>query len=171
MLEVKVNDKLITDGEVMAVYVKPGDKVEKGDSITEIQQEKDSDVIVATHSGVIKTVNAKPGDGAKYGDLIATLDETQAVPTSLSAPKKEALHTVVIGSGPGGYVAAIRAAELGQKVTVIEDTFIGGVCLNVGCIPSKSLIHAADVYAQAKKGSAAMGIPQGHLGKIDFTQT
>lgn len=171
MLEVKVNDKLITDGEVMAVYVKPGDKVEKGDSITEIQQEKDSDVIVATHSGVIKTVNAKPGDGAKYGDLIATLDETQAVPTSLSAPKKKALHTVVIGSGPGGYVAAIRAAELGQKVTVIEDTFIGGVCLNVGCIPSKSLIHAADVYAQAKKGSAAMGIPQGHLGKIDFTQT
>ena len=52
------------------------------------------------------------------------------------------LDTVVIGSGSGGYVAAIRAAEMGQKVTVIENTFIGGVCLNVGCIPSKALINA-----------------------------
>ncbi|WP_349517227.1 FAD-dependent oxidoreductase, partial [Leuconostoc mesenteroides] len=51
------------------------------------------------------------------------------------------IDTVVIGSGPGGYVAAIRAAELGQKVVIIERDNIGGVCLNIGCIPSKALIN------------------------------
>lgn len=63
------------------------------------------------------------------------------------------LDTVVIGSGPGGYVAAIRAAEMGQKVTVIENTFIGGVCLNVGCIPSKALINAGHRYQDALEAS------------------
>jgi len=57
----------------------------------------------------------------------------------LATDQKE---TVIIGAGPGGYVAAIRAAQLGQKVTIIEKEFIGGVCLNVGCIPSKALITA-----------------------------
>lgn len=54
---------------------------------------------------------------------------------------------VVIGSGPGGYVAAIRAAQLGRKVTIIEKGAIGGVCLNVGCIPSKAIINAAHHYS------------------------
>ncbi|WP_461215389.1 dihydrolipoyl dehydrogenase [Lacticaseibacillus sp. GG6-2] len=63
------------------------------------------------------------------------------------------LDTVVIGAGPGGYVAAIRAAEEGQKVTVIENTFIGGVCLNVGCIPSKALINAGHAFQEAQGGS------------------
>ena len=63
------------------------------------------------------------------------------------------LETVVIGSGPGGYVAAIRAAQLGQKVAIIEREFIGGVCLNVGCIPSKALINAGHRYQEAKNSS------------------
>ena len=58
------------------------------------------------------------------------------------------LDTVVIGAGPGGYVAAIRAAQLGQKVAVIEREYIGGVCLNVGCIPSKALIAAGHHYQE-----------------------
>ena len=56
------------------------------------------------------------------------------------------LDTVVVGAGPGGYVAAIRAAEDGQKVAIIEREYIGGVCLNVGCIPSKALIQAGHAY-------------------------
>lgn len=59
------------------------------------------------------------------------------------------LDTVVIGAGPGGYVAAIRAAEMGQKVAIIEREFIGGVCLNVGCIPSKALIAAGHHYQES----------------------
>lgn len=52
----------------------------------------------------------------------------------------------VIGAGPGGYVAAIRCAQRGAKVLVIERSFLGGVCLNVGCIPTKTLIHTAELY-------------------------
>lgn len=57
---------------------------------------------------------------------------------------------LIIGGGPGGYTAAIRAAQLGQRVTLVEREHIGGVCLNHGCIPSKALIHAANLYHEAQ---------------------
>ena len=57
-------------------------------------------------------------------------------------------QVAVIGAGPGGYVAAIRAAQLGLEVTLVEREWLGGVCLNVGCIPSKALIHVADLKNQ-----------------------
>ena len=58
---------------------------------------------------------------------------------------------LVIGSGPGGYTAAFRAADLGNEVTLIEShKTLGGVCLNVGCIPSKTLLHTAEVINEAK---------------------
>jgi dihydrolipoamide dehydrogenase len=52
---------------------------------------------------------------------------------------------IVLGAGPGGYVAAIRAAQLGKSVAVIEKKYWGGVCLNVGCIPSKALLRNAEL--------------------------
>ena len=79
------------------------------------------------------------------------------------------LDTVVIGAGPGGYVAAIHAAELGQKVTVIEREFVGGVCLNVGCIPSKALITAGHRLQEAKDASS-FGISKTDA-TIDFAKT
>lgn len=60
------------------------------------------------------------------------------------------IDLLVIGAGPGGYVAAIRAAQLGQQVLIADKGNWGGVCLNVGCIPSKALIHAAHLYEQMK---------------------
>ena len=59
----------------------------------------------------------------------------------------------VIGAGPGGYVAAIRAAQLGLKTAVIENRDVGGTCLNRGCIPTKALLHASEVYRQTKEAS------------------
>jgi dihydrolipoamide dehydrogenase len=56
---------------------------------------------------------------------------------------------IVIGSGPGGYVAAIRASQLGMKVGVVEKENVGGVCLNWGCIPTKSLLKSAQAYEYA----------------------
>ena len=60
----------------------------------------------------------------------------------------------IIGSGPGGYVAAIRAGELGLKTVVVEkDPYLGGTCLHVGCIPTKVLLHHADVYDHFKNAA------------------
>lgn len=72
--------------------------------------------------------------------------------------KVKKLDTLVIGAGPGGYVAAIRAAQLGQKVTLVEREYIGGVCLNVGCIPSKALITASKRYENARKEEEIFGL-------------
>lgn len=79
------------------------------------------------------------------------------------------LDTVVIGAGPGGYVAAIRAAQMGQKVAIVEKEFIGGVCLNVGCIPSKALISASEKYTDAQD-SEVFGISTENV-EIDFAKT
>ncbi|KKB41953.1 dihydrolipoyl dehydrogenase [Bacillus thermotolerans] len=76
--------------------------------------------------------------------------------------------TIVVGAGPGGYVAAIRAAQLGQKVTIVEKGELGGVCLNVGCIPSKALLTAAHRYEQAKH-SDDMGIGAENV-TVDFSK-
>ncbi|MGJ7923120.1 dihydrolipoyl dehydrogenase [Neobacillus sp. LXY-4] len=77
-------------------------------------------------------------------------------------------ETIVIGGGPGGYVAAIRAAQLGQKVTIVEKEHLGGVCLNVGCIPSKALIAAGHKYETAKH-SESIGITAENV-RVDFTK-
>ena len=67
------------------------------------------------------------------------------------------MQIIVIGGGPGGYVAAIRAAQLGAKVTLIEREHLGGTCLNVGCIPTKTLFQSAEV-ANTVRESARYGI-------------
>jgi dihydrolipoamide dehydrogenase len=71
-------------------------------------------------------------------------------------------HIVVIGAGPGGYVAAIRAAQRGARVTVVEEQALGGVCLNHGCIPSKALLSVVDLGDRVKKG-AELGLLTGDL--------
>jgi dihydrolipoamide dehydrogenase len=76
--------------------------------------------------------------------------------------------TIVVGAGPGGYVAAIRAAQLGQKVTIVEKAQLGGVCLNVGCIPSKALIAAGHRYETAMH-SDDIGITAENV-TVDFSK-
>ena len=77
-------------------------------------------------------------------------------------------ETLVVGSGPGGYVAAIRAAQTGQKVTIVERDTLGGVCLNVGCIPSKALISVGHRFENAKN-SEDMGVIASEV-KLDFSK-
>ncbi len=72
----------------------------------------------------------------------------------------------IIGGGPGGYVAALRAAQLGAQVTLVEREHLGGVCLNVGCIPTKALLRSAEVY-QLVRDAAKFGVTAGEPG-IDW---
>lgn len=74
--------------------------------------------------------------------------------------KERETQLLVIGGGPGGYVAAIRAAQLGIATLLVEEAVLGGTCLNIGCIPSKALIHAADAFARAcrYRGDSPLGI-------------
>lgn len=77
------------------------------------------------------------------------------------------MKLVVIGGGPGGYVAAVQAAILGADVTVIEEKCVGGTCLNVGCIPTKALLACSDVL-EMSKNSSKFGINLGGEAKFDF---
>ncbi|MCK4947269.1 MAG: FAD-dependent oxidoreductase, partial [Candidatus Aureabacteria bacterium] len=74
---------------------------------------------------------------------------------------------VVIGSGPGGYVAALEAARLGLKTVIVEKTFLGGTCLNRGCIPTKAMVVSAKVYRYIKQADS-FGIKVGSA-KVDFS--
>ncbi|MGF9821159.1 dihydrolipoyl dehydrogenase [Brevibacillus agri] len=80
----------------------------------------------------------------------------------------EQLDVLVIGAGPGGYVAAIRAAQLGKQVAIVEKDTVGGVCLNRGCIPSKALISAAHQY-EAMTQSAGIGLTAAEVS-VDFAK-
>ncbi|NJN98348.1 MAG: FAD-dependent oxidoreductase [Anaerolineales bacterium] len=75
--------------------------------------------------------------------------------------------TIVIGSGPGGYVAAIKASQLGQKIAIVEKEHLGGICLNWGCIPTKALLRNAEVVNLLKEGKT-FGFSFDNL-KVDYS--
>ena len=79
------------------------------------------------------------------------------------------IDTLVVGAGPGGYVAAIRAAQLGQKVLIVDRAELGGVCLNRGCIPSKALIAAAHQFESAQHAEV-FGVKAEKV-TVDFKKT
>ena len=167
--------------DVIEVLVKIGDVIAKEDSLIAVESDKASMDIPSAQAGVVKEIKVKVGDKVAKGSLILLIEKSAdtaapsvaktavapSVPNSqpitpISQPVAVAsqpitssdLHAevVVLGSGPGGYTAAFRAADLGKKVVLIEryDT-LGGVCLNVGCIPSKALLHTAKVITEAEE--------------------
>ncbi|CAG0972745.1 partial Dihydrolipoyl dehydrogenase, partial [Gammaproteobacteria bacterium] len=75
---------------------------------------------------------------------------------------------VVLGAGPGGYVAAVRASQLGLKAAVVEKQYWGGVCLNVGCIPSKALLRNAELAHIVKTEADKFGIKFSGEVTVDF---
>ena len=75
---------------------------------------------------------------------------------------------VILGAGPGGYVAAIKAAQLGKKVAVVEREYLGGVCLNLGCIPSKALLRNAELAHLMRTEAKEFGISFDNL-QLDYS--
>ena len=184
VIEVKVPDiGDFNDIPVIDVLVKAGDWVNLEDSVITLESDKATMDVPCPAEGTVKELKVKVGDKVSEGSLILLL-EAQGEAAAAEAPKAEApapapaaampaaptaaaqpaapatqrgdIHAevMVLGSGPGGYTAAFRAADLGKKVVLIERyATLGGVCLNVGCIPSKALLHAARVISEAEEMS------------------
>ena len=77
--------------------------------------------------------------------------------------EQEKFDLVVVGGGPGGYVAAIRAAQLGLSVALVEREQLGGICLNWGCIPTKALLRSAEIYEYLQHAES-FGLSVGNTG-------
>jgi len=135
-------------GTVKEVLVSVNDKVTQGDLILKLEvTERANDTASDTTSDAAAKKPESPAAAEQETAKAATAPTAQAAPAGDSDLHAE---VVVLGSGPGGYTAAFRAADLGKKVILIEKySNIGGVCLNVGCIPSKALLHTAEIINEA----------------------
>ena len=166
--------------DVIEVFIKAGDSVAKDDALVTLETDKATMDVPADAAGVVKEVKIAVGSKVSEGDVIALIEASAAAAAPAAAPAAEAkpaaapaaapvaashsgaadieCDVLVLGAGPGGYSAAFRAADLGLKVVLVERySTLGGVCLNVGCIPSKALLHNAAVIDEVKH-LAANGI-------------
>lgn len=195
IIEVKVPDiGDFKSVDVIEVLVKVGDTVQKEDALITLESDKASMDIPSSHAGTIKEMLIKVGDKASEGSLICKMEvegaatapsKPASAPASAPAPAAAAApvaapaaakhggsadltcQMLVLGAGPGGYTAAFRAADLGMQTVLVERwATLGGVCLNVGCIPSKALLHAAKVLDEAHE-VADYGIEFGQA-KVDI---
>lgn len=143
------------DVAVIEVVVKAGDRVEKDATLITLESDKATIDVPSPVAGVVREVAVKVGDLVSEGSLILYMDAESSGVEPVASPKESGdLHAdvVVLGAGPGGYTAAFRAADLGKSVILIErHESLGGVCLNVGCIPSKALLHVAKVINEAEE--------------------
>jgi dihydrolipoamide dehydrogenase len=157
-----------TDVPVIEIHVAPGDAVAVEDPLVTLESDKATMDVPAPAAGVVQQLQVKVGDRVSEGSVLLVLEGAgapeppgpprRAEPTVVAEPPQRPpqaeydAQVVVLGSGPGGYSAAFRAADLGLKTILVERyERLGGVCLNVGCIPSKTLLHAARVIAEAEE--------------------
>jgi len=185
----------MTEGTIEEWKNKEGDAVRVGDILYSVATDKLTNDVECDTDGTLlkilvdegetvacKTVVAyigQPGEaipaaGGAASISSASVEEATAVSTPTStpataAPTVGAKTVLVVGGGPGGYVAAIRAAQLGAKVTLIEREHLGGTCLNIGCIPTKCLLHSAELISQIKEQGAEIGVKVDSV-TVDFPQ-
>ncbi len=195
LIDIKVPDiGDFKDVAVIEVLVKPGETVAVDTSLIIVESDKASMEIPSSHAGTVRELRVKTGDKVSEGSVILALETTGAPASAAPVPASPPAAAVaaapapapvassysgkadidcemlVLGAGPGGYSAAFRAADLGMKTVLVEryDT-LGGVCLNVGCIPSKALLHTASVIDEVRHlldHGISFGAPQIDLEKL-----
>ena len=174
------------EGTVSKWIKHEGDEVKVGDVVVEITTDKLTNEVTSEAEGTMLKIVAQEGDDVpvkgtlawigKPGEQVGGAPAAAApavpfAPAAPAAPAKPAGDTsvIVIGGGPGGYVAAIRAAQLGAKVTLIEKQYLGVTCLNVGCIPTKCLLHSAELVEDIKNQGKDIGVEVDGV-KVNFQQ-
>jgi len=149
--------------EVVEVHIQSGQSIKENDPIITLETEKAAMDVPSIVTGEVISIDVKSGDKVSEGDVIAEISvDTLIEPEIKDQQDEESNHSeaeydlAVIGAGPGGYAAAFRASDLGLKVALIDrNPVLGGVCLNVGCIPSKAFLHAAKVIEDSNEASKA----------------
>ncbi len=180
-IEVKVPDiGDFKDVPLIEIHVKPGDVVKAEDSLVTLESDKATMDVPSPVAGTVKEIKVAIGDKLAEGSLILLLEVGEAAtpaPQPVTAPTLQTVAVpptptfaagsysgkadietdmLVLGAGPGGYSAAFRSADLGMQTVLVERyATLGGVCLNVGCIPSKALLHVAAVMDEAQHLGAA----------------
>jgi len=168
------------DVPIIEILVSPGQAVRKEETLLTLESDKATLDVPAPQDGVIGEIHVKVGDKVSEGSLLATYAsgaaERAAAPAPVAAPQPAEAPAdfeadlLVLGAGPGGYTAAFRAADLGTSVVLVDRRpELGGVCLNVGCIPSKALLHVAktiDESAAMAAHGVSFGAPSLELAAI-----
>ena len=179
-----------SDIPVIEVLIKVGDLIDKEQALLVLESDKATMEVPSDSAGTVTSISVKSGDKVSKGSVIAEIEvalnsapEVKASPVaqtpvaSLSAPiagqysgkVDHECELLVLGAGPGGYSAAFRSADLGMSTILVERySTLGGVCLNVGCIPSKALLHTTSVMDEVKTMSKH-GITYG-APKIEIDQ-
>ena len=165
------------EGEIVKWFKNEGDDVKQGEPLLEIVTDKVNMEIEAEESGKLLKILYKAGEVVPVVTTIAYIgEEGDEIPSDNSNVAKEVVKTVenvipevkteevvvkrerkgeydvcVIGGGPAGYVAAIKAAQLGGKVALVEKDELGGTCLNRGCIPTKTYLHNVDIIRKIRE--------------------
>ena len=175
----------MSEGKLVEWYKNEGDAVKKGEALFSVETDKTNMDIEATRDGVVRKLFIEAGDKIPVTLPIAVIGEADenidalvsealaklggnAKDTAPEAPAEKPAAAAadkdgydydiaVIGGGPGGYVAAIKAAQMGKKTVIIEKQHFGGTCLNVGCIPTKALLRSAEALKEIKE-SAEFGV-------------
>ena len=170
------------EGTVSKWLKREGDAVAAGEAVLEITTDKLTNEVASEQSGVLLKIVAREGDDVPVKGTLGWIGQSgEAVPgaapaAAAAAPAPAAVSAaagpksvIVVGGGPGGYVAAIRAAQLGASVTVVEKEHLGGTCLNIGCIPTKCLLHSAELIEDIKNQGADIGVKVTGV-EVDFPQ-
>jgi len=175
MHELKLKLDSSDKAKIFKMHKKEGDSVKKDEAIFEIETDKNNIQISADIGGIIESINVNEGDEVQADTVLALINEekeassdekdsenkteeemvykeepgsktVEEVKTSGKINEGGKFDIAILGAGPGGYVAAIKAAQLGAKVALVEKDKPGGTCLNRGCIPTKALVRSAEVY-------------------------
>jgi len=184
-IEIKVPDiGGFKNVSVIDILVNPGDTLAKDAALITVESDKAAMDIPCPQAGVVEKLLVKVGDKVSEGTPLLMLKAASAQPAVASAPRPSPItphpselhaQVLVLGAGPGGYTAAFRAADLGLQVVLVERyPNLGGVCLNVGCIPSKALLHAAKLITETEEMAAhgvTFGKPEVDLDRLREWQT